>query len=40
MVSTTGTLLVFLGVLCVAFEAPGSAAMFGALGVWMIGHAA
>jgi hypothetical protein len=40
MLSTTGTLLVFLGVICVAFEATGSAALFGALGLWMISHAA
>jgi hypothetical protein len=40
MLSTTGTLLVFLGVICVAFEAIGTAALFGAVGVWMISHAA
>ena len=40
MLSTTGTLLVFLGVICVAFEAMGPAALFGAVGMWMISHAA
>ena len=40
MLSTTGTLLVFLGVICVAFEAIGSAALIGALGLWMISHTA
>ena len=40
MLTTTGTLLVFLGVLCVAFEAIGTAALFGALGLWMLSHAA
>jgi hypothetical protein len=40
MLSTTGTLLVFLGVICVAFEAIGTAALFGAVGVWMISHSA
>jgi hypothetical protein len=40
MLATTGVLLVFLGVICVAFEATGSAALFGALGMWMINHAA
>ena len=36
MLSTTGTLLVFLGVICVALEAIRSAALFGALGLRMI----
>ena len=40
MLVTTGTLLVFLAVICVAFEAIGSAALFGAVGMWMISHAA
>ena len=40
MLMTTGTLLVFLAVIRVAFEAIGTAALFGALGVWMINHAA
>jgi hypothetical protein len=39
MLATTGVLLVFLGVVCVAFEAIGSAALIGALGMWMINHA-
>jgi hypothetical protein len=40
MLLTTGSPLVFLAVICVAFEAIGSAALFGALGVWIITHAA
>ena len=40
MLSTTGTLLVFLGVIGVAFEATGPAALFGAVGMWMISRAA
>jgi hypothetical protein len=40
MLATTGMLLVGLGVLSVALEATWPAAVFGALGMWMIGHAA
>ena len=40
MLGTTGVLLVFLGVICVAFEAIGLAALFGAVGTWMISYAA
>lgn len=40
MLSTTGTLLVFFAVACVAFERIGLAALFGAVGVWMLSHAA
>jgi hypothetical protein len=40
MLATTGVLLVNLAVICVAFEATGPAALFGAMGVWMMGHAA
>ena len=40
MLATTGVLLVFLAVICVSLEAIGSAALFGAVGVWMISHAA
>jgi hypothetical protein len=39
MLSTTGALLVGLAVICVAFEAIGSAALIGAVGLWMISHA-
>ena len=39
MLSTTGTLLVFLGVICVSLEAIGSAALLGAIGMWMMSHA-
>jgi hypothetical protein len=38
MLTTTGTLLVFLAVACVAFEAIGTATLIGAVGVWMISH--
>ena len=38
MLVTTGTLLVFLAVACVAFEAIGFAALIGAVGMWMISH--
>jgi hypothetical protein len=37
MLSTTGVILVGLAVICVAFEAIGSAASIGAVGLW-IGH--
>jgi hypothetical protein len=37
---TTGVLLVHLAVICVAFEAIGSATLIGAVGTWMISHAA
>jgi hypothetical protein len=40
MLATTGVLLCGLAVICVAFEATGSAALFGAVGMWMISHAA
>jgi hypothetical protein len=40
MLMTTGTLLVFLAVACVAFEAIGSATLIGAVGVWMLSHGA
>jgi hypothetical protein len=40
MLATTGVLLVFFGVICVMFEAVGTAALFGAVGLWMISHAA
>jgi hypothetical protein len=36
----TGTLLCGLGVLSVALEATWPAAAFGAVGMWMISHAA
>jgi hypothetical protein len=39
MLATTGVLLVGLAVICMAFEAIGSAALIGALGIWMISHA-
>lgn len=38
MLVSTGTLLVFLAVLCVAFEAIGSATVIGAMGMWMVSH--
>ena len=40
MLATTGAALVGLGVLSVALEATWAAAVFGAVGMWMIGHAA
>jgi hypothetical protein len=40
VLATTGVLLVFLAVICVAFEAIGAAALIGALGMWMMSHAA
>src|SRR5260370_36266173 len=40
MLATTGTLLCGLGVLSVALEATWPAAAFGAVGMWMISHAA
>jgi hypothetical protein len=40
MLLTTGTLLVFLAVICVSFEAIGLATAIGAVGMWMIDHAA
>jgi len=40
MLAPTGVLIVFLAVICVAFEAIGPAALIGALGMWMINHAA
>jgi hypothetical protein len=40
MLATTGTVLLGLGVLSVALEATWPAAVFGAVGFWMISHAA
>ena len=40
MLATIGVILVFLGVICVSLEAIGSAALFGALGMSMMSHAA
>ena len=40
MLATTGILLAALAVLCVALEATWPAAAFGAVGMWMISHAA
>jgi type IV secretory pathway TrbD component len=40
MLATTGTLLCGLGVLSVALEATWPAGAFGAVGMWMISHAA
>jgi hypothetical protein len=39
MLATTGVLLVFVAVICVSLEAIGTAALFGAVGTWMISHA-
>jgi hypothetical protein len=36
MLAITGTLLAGLAVLCVAIEATAAAALFGAVGFWMI----
>lgn len=36
MLLTTGTLLVFLGVICVSFEAIGTAAVVGGVEVWLL----
>jgi hypothetical protein len=40
MLATTGMLLAGRAVLCVALEATGRAALFGAVGFWMISHGA
>jgi hypothetical protein len=40
MLATTGGALVGLGVLSVALEATWPAVVFGAVGIWMISHAA
>jgi hypothetical protein len=40
MLQPTGTLLIMLATACVAFERIGTAAVVGALGLWMISHAA
>jgi hypothetical protein len=40
MLATTGILLAALAVLCVALEATWAAAVFGAVGMWMISHGA
>jgi hypothetical protein len=40
MLATTGVLLVGLAVICVSLEAIGSAALIGAVGMWMISRAA
>jgi hypothetical protein len=40
MLATTGILLAALAVLSVALEATWPAAAFGAVGMWMISHAA
>ena len=40
MLGTTGVLLAGLAVICVMLEATWHAALFGALGMWMISHAA
>jgi hypothetical protein len=40
MLATTGALLAALAVICVALEATGPAATFGAVAYWMISHGA
>jgi hypothetical protein len=40
MMLTTGSLLAAFAVLCVAIEATWPVAVFGAVGMWMISHAA
>jgi hypothetical protein len=40
MLGTTGVLLAALAVVCVMLEATWPAAVFGAVGMWMISHAA
>jgi hypothetical protein len=40
MLATTGILLYGLAVLAVAIEATWPAAVFGAIGFWLIGHGA
>jgi hypothetical protein len=40
MLAATGALLCGLAVLAVAFELTWPAAVFGAIGFWMIGHGA
>ena len=40
MLATAGALLAGLAVFCVMLEATWPAAVFGVVGMWMIGHAA
>jgi hypothetical protein len=40
MLATAGALLAGLAVFCVMLEATGPVAVFGAVGMWMISHAA
>jgi hypothetical protein len=40
MLTITGSLLVGLAVIAVALEATGSAALLGAVGLWLVSHGA
>jgi hypothetical protein len=40
MLATTGTLIAALAVIAVALEATGSAALLGAVGLWLVSHGA